>query len=148
MIGHVDPETLAQLVEGTLADDQTAAVKAHLEQCRSCVAAYADAVRYRAAWLVDDRSFAADSQALAWAGAGENRRSPRFPVLMVAIPGAAAAIVALVIGVGLFARGEHPPVGGFVLPPIVRVACEQSAMRGLVLPGVTREATDSPAPPA
>jgi hypothetical protein len=41
-------------------------VRDHLAECRSCLAAYVDAVRYRAAWLIDPRAFRLDEGDRAW----------------------------------------------------------------------------------
>lgn len=153
MSTHAEISTLAELADGTLPSEQAGDIRAHLAECRSCMAPYVDAVRYRAAWLADSDAFKPDRHVLelarmdrspereaARAGVGSPRsraadRSFRWqPALAVA----AVLMVALVLtGRGWFARS---PSVGFALPPAVREATEWSSSRGLVLPGGERTA--------
>lgn len=54
---HVPAEDIARLAEGTLPPENAEIVLAHLSRCRSCMAAYVEAVRYRAAWLAKPKAF-------------------------------------------------------------------------------------------
>lgn len=53
---HLSVDHLAALAEGGVRSEE-ASVTRHLARCRSCMAAYADAVRYRAAWLASPGLF-------------------------------------------------------------------------------------------
>lgn len=147
---HVDLETLAALAEGALGPDEAAAVHSHLATCRSCTAAYADAVRYRAAWLAKPGAFApstAEARALA-RSVGRALGLPAPPPRRRAMPAwlAAAAVLAVVFtGASWLAWDRRPPAAGLELPPSVRAATEVASSRGLVLPGGERLA-GRPAP--
>src|SRR5262249_59286493 len=54
---HVSAEDIARLAEGTLPPETAEVILAHLSRCRSCMAAYVEAVRYRAAWLAEPDAF-------------------------------------------------------------------------------------------
>src|SRR5262249_60568109 len=54
---HVSSEDIARLAEGTLPPEPAEVILAHLSRCRSCMAAYVEAVRYRAAWLAEPHAF-------------------------------------------------------------------------------------------
>lgn len=140
---HVDLEILAALAEGSLGPDDAAAVRIHLATCRSCTAAYADAVRYRAAWLAKPEAFAPPvaevraldhsvSRALGLAAPPPPRRA--VPAWL----SAAAALAVVSVGAAWFARGHRPEVTGLELAPAVRTATEVASSRGLVLPGGER----------
>src|SRR5690242_2237624 len=71
----------------------------HLTQCRSCMAAYADAVRYRTAWLGSPEMFDADA-----AEASPPRSKSRS--LANWLPIAAGLLVA--VGIGAWALTRRP----------------------------------------
>src|SRR5262245_33637961 len=56
-VSHVSNEEIARLAEGTLPAESAESILAHLSRCRSCMAAYVEAVRYRAAWLAEPDAF-------------------------------------------------------------------------------------------
>jgi len=136
--GHVDHERLAELVDGTLPPWQASMVRFHLTECRSCMAAYADAVRYRAAWLADRPALASDDEALRWARSGPKFRSAADRTWVQSVkrvlPIAAAAAFVMWLAASQLAGGA--PSLSFELRPAVRDAAERSSARGLVLPGV------------
>jgi tetratricopeptide repeat protein/putative zinc finger protein len=139
MTVHVDFGTLAELADGVLPPGDAARARAHLGECRSCMAAYADAVRYRAAWLTDPDGFAADDQIRRWAES--HGREPLPPsrssnwarVAVRVLPAAAATVLVAWLAASPFA-GRAPSLD-FELSPAVRDAAERSSERGLVLPG-------------
>src|SRR5262249_10505830 len=98
---HIDLPVLAQCAEGALPEDAARSVRDHLAECRSCLAAYVDAVRYRAAWLADPQAFQLDAedrallQRMSTAGADVPR--PQRPQLRrwIAVVGGVAAVLAL-----------------------------------------------------
>jgi tetratricopeptide (TPR) repeat protein len=145
---HLAPETLGALVEGGLAGEEARRARDHLFECRSCMAAYVDGVRYRAAWLADAESFAADAgqwRAGRHAGlAGGPLRSGRpagraWRVAWAAGGALAAALVAVVL-----LRPGYAPALAVDLPPAVRAANERLSGEGLVLPGGARGAHFGP----
>lgn len=131
---HEDIETLAALAEGTLAGEPAARVRDHLASCRSCMSAYVDAVRYRAAWLAQPSAFAptkANSGELAGAMRivlGDRQHTPAWFI-------AAATLVVLVGGAAVLARLGETPASRLALPPAVRTTTERLSSNGLVLPG-------------
>ena len=122
-IPHLSLEDLGSVAEGRASPE---AIR-HLSQCRTCMAAYADGVRYRAAWLTSPERFASPA-------AGEpavHRR--RTPVEVVVWVGAAALIA---IGVALVVvRPWRPPSAGAGMPPEIRQLLVHASSRGLVFPG-------------
>ncbi|HEY3217114.1 MAG TPA: tetratricopeptide repeat protein [Candidatus Eisenbacteria bacterium] len=144
---HMNVEDLALLAEGRMGQPASLALHDHLSKCRSCMAAYAEAVRYRAAWLAAPEAFR-PSRALVDAGLQipSNRKvGPRDPVAqasrprrhdrrtrwMVASAGLAACLAAaLALGPARFGLRA----GAGALPPPIRAALETSSARGLVLP--------------
>src|SRR5262245_54781261 len=142
---HVDLGTLAELVDGSLAPGKASEARAHLRQCRSCMAAYVDAVRYRAAWLADPEAFRPDDDVRRWAESGGDgpRSSPRSSWVRLGgkvLQVSAAAV--LVIWLAATLVGGAPTVR-FELPPAVRDAVARSSERGLVLPGAAEVADRS-----
>lgn len=134
MTGHIDLETLAALAEGGLASDAAERVRRHLAGCRSCTAAYADAVRYRAAWLARPEAFAlTEREHRDLVGHARPRRGASAAAGWLMAAG--LAIVAL--GGGWWWLG-HEAGPGAPLPPAVRAATEAASARGLVLPGGER----------
>jgi hypothetical protein len=140
MTTHVDIASLAELVEGTLPANETTRTRAHLGECRSCMAAYADAVRFSAAWLADPQAFVSDEEARVLAaesrhGSSSPRRDSRWRGPGGKIPSIAAAVaIVFVLSVAQFGGGS--PSLDFELPSAVRDAAARLSERGLVLPGV------------
>jgi hypothetical protein len=140
---HPELNELAQLAEGTLDEPDASRIRKHLTRCRSCTAAYADAVRYRAAWLAEEEAFHLDSsdrrilrEALG-EGSGAGRRRSRALRLGSAL---VAAAVLAVFAVAVFQAMNAAPTLGFRLSPAVLEASAQSSGRGLVLPGAEKHA--------
>jgi len=115
---HLDPEELAILAEGQRPSPQ---VVEHLAQCRSCMSAYADVVRYRAATLVFPDAFE-DSDPGPWTAVGRARA--RWLAL------AACLVVGLGIALTLGTIRRQPAARD----PISALL-ERSSGQGLVLPG-------------
>jgi tetratricopeptide (TPR) repeat protein len=143
MTGFAHPyeEDLAALAEGRMAPAAAAPLERHLAECRSCMAAYTDAVRYRAGWLASPESFEPTPE-LVERGAGMVR-ARRFPRAAVAEPGPgwrrlaiAGATLTVALGLLFVARSDLPArLGGPPLPQPIRLALEDLSGRGLVLPG-------------
>ena len=132
---HLSEETLAVLAERGaqgLADERALQ---HLARCRSCLAAYADAVRYRTAWLAAPELFAP--------GGGSLPKVAGVPTRRRVIPWAAAAAVLLVVGVGApflnRAKSPAPPASG----PIAALL-ERASATDLVYHGGERGAAAEP----
>lgn len=104
------------------------------------MAAYADGVRYRAAWLADEHAFRLDDRdlELAHGGMAKFRRARRMS-RMRGLAGVAAVAGALVV-LGSFVVHAPAPTAGFALPPAVAEATARASARGLVLPGGERAA--------
>lgn len=157
-IEHPDELDLSALVDGRLSALEAEPLRRHLAGCRSCMAAYADAVRYRAAWLATPQAFepsrelveagmAVRAKEPARAGAAAPRslgrarpagRRVAMAGATLALAGATLALAAVVFyGVRAAAtwRAPDPP-----LPPPLRAALESVSGRGLVLPGGERGA--------
>jgi len=145
---HVELEELAQLVDGTLEPGRAAAVRAHVAGCPTCLAAYEEAVRDRAAWLGAPDQFALPSD---WQRAhaevlgrvdderattvvrpiplSPNRTRTRW--VWAAAATAAGLTAILWLGVAPLSRRSEQ----LALPPAIRAAAEQASSGGLVLPG-------------
>lgn len=139
MNAHLELSELAQCADGTLTEAEAARVREHLAECRSCMAAYVDAVRYRAAWLADPDAFHLESgdrrlaRRVLRKGVLAHRRSRyRVPHLSVAVLVSAVVVVGSIAA--LRAMNAAPTLG-FALSPAVLDATAQSSARGLVLPG-------------
>jgi hypothetical protein len=139
MTEHPGLEELAELADGTLAPDTSRRVRSHLAVCRSCTAAYADAVRYRAAWLVRPEFFAAGEIPVPIESGPGGSGRPRAR----RVAWSAAAGIAIATGIAWVATTGRAPTLGFGLPPAVRTASEWASARGLVLPGGDRLADRS-----
>jgi tetratricopeptide repeat protein len=115
--GHLSAEELAVLAEGGSRDRLPPAVLEHLSQCRSCMSAYADLVRYRAGWLAFPEAF---------------RGGHRVPSSRSTWPAVAAAVI-IVAGITaalLIGRARSRPDVGPITALIERASAE-----GLVIPG-------------
>lgn len=143
---HPDPESLAELAEGTLERDAARALREHLAACRPCTAAYVDAVRYRAAWLARPELFARAPEAarrvLALRRARRRERWPHPGRVVAAV--AAGLVIAFAAALTIELAGRAP-MTHLALTPAVLAASERSSSLGLVLPGGERLA-DRPAP--
>lgn len=133
---HLSADTLAELAE-----DPRAAVDkrhlAHLAQCRSCMAAYADAVRYRTAWLGSRELFEETEDK------PETSR-PSSAKLMKRLPYAAGLIVA--IGIGGWLLMPRAPRAPAPVPQPIAALLERASSEDLVLPGGELGAAEVPQP--
>jgi tetratricopeptide (TPR) repeat protein len=148
---HLSVDEIAVLAEGEIGARERDAALGHLATCRSCMAVYADAVRYRAAWLARPDLFRTPEtlvrfalEALRRDDAPPTRRTrpPASIAPMVAVAAAFVIIAGLGFGWGLFGRGR---AGDKELPAPIRAALETSSATGLVIPGGERGA-DTPPP--
>jgi tetratricopeptide (TPR) repeat protein len=124
---HVPIEDLAMLAEGHPA---TPEIVAHLSGCRTCMAAYADAVRYRGAWLAFPEQFGATPPPVEARDVRDPRKKSPFE-----IPAWFGATAMLAIAVGLFALGPWRPARSPVTPPAIQRLLVQASASGLVFPG-------------
>jgi uncharacterized protein YecE (DUF72 family) len=135
---HIEPEEIARLAEGGPSPKDAEPLLAHLSRCRSCMAAYAEAVRYRAAWLAERSAFEPPANVLAHARAAVRAATPRrrtWPRRLLQTAGCAAAVWLVVTLVGR--SGRQPWDRVEALPPAVAKAlAEQTHLtRGLFVPG-------------
>lgn len=144
-MSHPDLETLAELAEGTLGRAAAQTLRGHLATCRTCTAAYVDAVRYRAAWLARPELFVRAPEAARRVVALRRTRRGMAAWRRVRPAAAAAIVVALTIGAVQVERARRAPTLRLTLPPAVLAASERSSSFGLVLPGAAQRA-DRPAP--
>jgi tetratricopeptide (TPR) repeat protein len=140
---HLSIDALAEFAEGRVRAATSPSIAEHLALCRSCMAAYAEAVRYRAAWLAAPDAFASPAEVVAaglLARRGASSLKPGAPDkprswrLSRWLPVAAGLIVLLggaAIGID---RLAHPGVDSIV-PAGIRAGLERASARGLVLPG-------------
>jgi tetratricopeptide (TPR) repeat protein len=144
MSQHLGLSELAQFAEGTLPEPRAERAREHIAQCRSCMAEYVDAVRYRAAWLADAEAFQLDGEFRELAGAkvrpggaspGHRRRRRRARAIVFL-----AAAAGIVIGFATIRPSDPSPTLGFALDPAVLEATSRSSERGLVLPGAEHDA--------
>ena len=138
---HIPIEELARLAEGQLTPETAAEAMPHLARCRSCMAAYADAIRYRAAWLARPDAFEPpdDLMAMAQAVAGPRNAPARPRASASPAPRrwafASALAGASVLALLLWPRGGSTPV----LTEDVRVRLSRPGT-GLILPGAVAPA--------
>src|SRR5262245_53783729 len=133
---HLTPEQIAMIAEGRMSETEAAGAMEHLSRCRSCMAAYSDAVRYAAAWLAVPKAFEPPDALLKLArDEGPQPRAERAhssPAHRRWAPIAATATAALglvVVGV-IRLTGEHGPA----LPAGVCGVLARPGS-GLVIPG-------------
>jgi tetratricopeptide (TPR) repeat protein len=126
--GHIEIETLAALAEGRVGEPMATDLAAHLAECRSCMAAYADAVRYASAWRATPGAFTPtpamvrEGERVAASRGSRRSLARRFaPVVGLAVLAAAA---------GFVAWRMQPSV-----PVALRAALERESSQSLVLPG-------------
>jgi hypothetical protein len=132
---HFSAEEIARLAEGQLAPESAETMLSHLSQCRSCMAAYVEAVRYRAAWLAAPEAFKPPEELVA---AGMRVRfppsTPGMPNSRAAkwIP-AAAALLITALGARWAWLAVNPPIEW---PREVTAKLAIESTSGLLLPGV------------
>lgn len=140
---HLPWEKLALYAEGNGRPDGEE--RRHLSRCRKCHAAYAEAVRYRAASLAEPEVFALPAEiaeagvAVAHGGhsaGGRHRRTVRRRLLpRAALAGAALAALFLVLFP--FLPGDESALDPALLHPI-RLALAETSASGMILSGVER----------
>jgi hypothetical protein len=125
---HLSEEEIAVLAEGTASPDEAVRAREHLARCRGCMSAYADTVRYRAAWLALPQAF---DEAMPPASPAPSRApgEPRAGARMALMAAGAAAVILVTIA-ALDLRREHPAYGPSIAALLARASSE-----GLVLPG-------------
>ena len=137
---HLSAETLAVLAERGAHGSADERSLQHLARCRSCLAAYADAVRYRTAWLAAPELFAVPGARVPVARRPSKAWTPRrlAPVL-------AAAGLLVVVGVGapLLNRRSAPAPAA---PGAIATLLERASATDLVYPGGERGAAEQPLP--
>src|SRR5262245_46362235 len=104
---HIELSALAQLADGTLPEGEAQEAREHLGECRSCLAAYVDAVRYRAAWLADTQAFQLEGEDRSMLEPGRparrskvRRRGGAGKVPRMAIAASMGALLAVFIIIG------------------------------------------------
>jgi len=144
---HIDLSTLAQCAEGTLTEEEARTVRDHFAECRSCLAAYVDAVRYRAAWLADSQAFRLEDRDrslvrmdLMDGRSTEEHRGRPSTFRKVALVASFATLLA--VSIQILARPEAPTLG-FRLDPATLEATAHASAGGLVLPGAEAHADGS-----
>ncbi len=141
---HVNTDALAALAEGALSEAEAGPLRDHLATCRTCMAAYADAVRYRAAWLSRPEAFEPDGELVDLAGRVAVRSSQRSRRTRSWAPMAFAATGAAALGAWAVLANLPEPSLPLEHSPAVRRAIERSSAEGLVLPGGARAAARDP----
>jgi hypothetical protein len=131
---HLSPEEIARLADGKAPEEATETLLGHLYRCRSCMAAYVEAVRYRAAWLAAPDAFKPPEELVAAAHfvrfpAHPPRRRSRIAKL---IP-VAAGLVVLAIGARWALLSLNAPLG---LSDPAQDALRSRSASGLLIPGV------------
>lgn len=122
---HLSVEGLALLAEqGSQAARDEPAIR-HLARCRSCMAAYSDAVRYRAAWLASREMFESPDEMTRFLP-GRRLRDSMRPLI------AASLLVVLGAGAYLLApRTRSTPTE----PGFVTTLLQRASASDLVFPG-------------
>ncbi|MEZ5065857.1 MAG: hypothetical protein R3B81_14075 [bacterium] len=123
---HLDEETIAELADGRPA---TRDESAHLESCRSCLAAYAEAVEVVSEWRESESS-----------SAPLVVKSGRGPAWRIAAPLAVAALLAFVVWFGRPAPRSAPD---YVPEQELLRAAARWSSAGFVLPGAPEATTES-----
>ncbi len=145
---HLAEEILAALVEGNLEGADKERAQEHLARCRSCMAAFGEAVRFQSRWLDEPEAFVPTPEMIAAARGATVRATPvraeRKPPrhrqvawglrpVIVTLGAAAAALVALLLWLspGLMQGGasSNPSVVA-----LVQRAAERASAHGMVLP--------------
>jgi tetratricopeptide (TPR) repeat protein len=126
---HLSIEDLSVMAEGHAAPPDAVV---HLSKCRSCMAAYADAVRYRVAWLAHPEDFRG-SYASPRVPGNDRLLSRRSPFEIGAWVGA-AALVAIGVAIVALPPWRHPG-NEPKLPSPIRHLLAYASSEGLVFPG-------------
>jgi len=152
-MSHIGLEDLGLLAEGRVEPLTRARMCEHLARCRACMASYADAVRYHAAWVARPGAFdpspdliaagisagesAAPGPRVVLPARAESVAAPRRVALAAA---AACAVVAaaILLGAGGGDTLLHP--WQRTIPAPIRTALESASAVGFVLPGGERAA--------
>ncbi len=159
---HPPVDTLAAFAEGRLDRERADQTREHLLHCRSCHAAYAEAVRYHSLWMDRPEAFGADDELIrlgdriaAGESAGEPAREPagnsgrasaphpgsghrwviRFPAALIA--GVAAALILIVALQTVPQTRDGAVVSGpsqIGAVAIIQEAIGLMGARGMVLP--------------
>jgi hypothetical protein len=138
---HLSPEEIARLAEGQTPPESAEPLLHHLSRCRSCMAAYVEAVRYRAAWLAAPEAFKPPEELVA---AGVRVRFPP------PTPGrtnsrwrrwipAAAGLLVVAFGARWAWLAANAPIE---MSREVRARLAAESTSGLLLPGVRTLNTD------
>ena len=127
-LGHLSEETIAELAEsGSHSEVGRRAVR-HMAQCRTCMAAYTDAVRYRAAWISAPEMFEGP-------GAASPGGRPRFlPQPQVALAAGLLVVAGLAGMVWLRGPVHRTPVAAMADASVVAMI-ESASSGDLVFPG-------------
>lgn len=147
---HIALDDLAILAEGRTPAAEAEIIAEHLAECRSCMAAYADAVRYRAAWIAAPHAFEPTPElfeaGLSVGGvpraerSGASRESRTHRVAH----GRMIAAVAAAVLIGIFVVGDMARrAWRSQIPAPIVAALEASSSVGLVLPGGERGAAST-----
>jgi hypothetical protein len=134
---HVAPEDIARLAEGGSPPEQAEPMLAHFSRCRSCMAAYAEAVRYRAAWLAERKAFEPPGDVLARARGAVRHATParrQWPRRLLRLAPTAAAVALMVV---LVVRLGRPPgtTRESLPPPVAQALAKRTLAGGLFVPG-------------
>src|SRR5262252_3514002 len=153
---HVSAEDIARLAEGALPPETSEAILAHLSRCRSCMAAYVEAVRYRAAWLAEPDAFKPPKDVLEHARAAVDLTPA--PQAVAPAPVAPAPVAQRSLARRWLVAGSSMAAAWLVFALVVRSVGTQSSAplpspvdsllaenthlaRGLFLPGAERVRT-------
>jgi hypothetical protein len=135
---HLSDETLAVLAERGAHGPHDERSLQHLARCRSCLAAYADAVRYRTAWLAAPELFLVPGARVVT----PRRAAPAWTPRRLA-PVLAAAGLLIVVGIGaplMNRRGAPAPAADGPIATLL----ERASATDLVYPGGERGAAEQP----
>lgn len=142
---HLSEETLAALAEGQETADLGPGVREHLLECRTCHAAYAEAVRLRAQWLDQPEAFVPEESSIAEGLAVAHGRSRsartaarRLPLFLRPLPATAAGTLLLAAMLVLVFLSPVWNRSGSVLEmevSLIQPVVAALSSQGLVLPG-------------
>ncbi len=148
---HLSDDTLAALVEGNLRGHEETSARDHLVRCRTCMAAYAEAVRFQSIWLDEPETLVPADEivrlGLAISSTTQDRRvgdasrpAPRrrlAPLGLRPVALALGSIAVVLVAAVLWIRPgwlEPAPPGDRDLVARVVRAAEQASAHGMVLP--------------
>jgi len=124
---HLELEDLAALAEGRTNPELPQESRDHLATCRTCMSAYAEAVRYRAAWLSSRNPFIGAAPAMSRPRA--QRPVPGGAQWILAATALAAAVLLSVSVPSLLIHRPEP------MPTEIRRLLERASGVGLVMLG-------------